>query len=298
MVACILWSSAFAAIKIGLDYIQPFCFAGIRFMLAGLLLVPLWLAERSRIVFDKHMYITAIKVAVLQTFVLYGLFYYAISRVSGAVAAIIIGSSPIVSALVAHYVCRDDKINRLKFICMFIGFAGIVMVVLARKPFSANGISELWGISVLLLGSVVSALASIVVSEDQKKVNPVFLNSFQLFFGGLMLFFVSLFVEGMPVFESLDIKFYGILFWLSFLSAAAFSIWFYLLQHDNVKVSELNFWKFLIPVLGAGLSWILLPTESPNFWMVCGMASVTFSVIWYNRMSAKELVLVRNDNNE
>jgi len=39
--ACLLWSTAFAGVKIGLEYASPFFLAGSRFMLAGLLLVPL-----------------------------------------------------------------------------------------------------------------------------------------------------------------------------------------------------------------------------------------------------------------
>ena len=42
ILACLLWSTAFAAIKIGLRYSDPIGFAGARFMLAGLLLVPFW----------------------------------------------------------------------------------------------------------------------------------------------------------------------------------------------------------------------------------------------------------------
>ena len=40
IIACLLWSSAFAGIKIGLRYTTPLQFAGIRFMLAGLLILP------------------------------------------------------------------------------------------------------------------------------------------------------------------------------------------------------------------------------------------------------------------
>ena len=38
--ACLLWSTAFAGVKIGLSYTTPFFLAGIRFLIAGLILVP------------------------------------------------------------------------------------------------------------------------------------------------------------------------------------------------------------------------------------------------------------------
>jgi drug/metabolite transporter (DMT)-like permease len=203
--------------------------------------------------------------------------------VSGAVASIIVGASPIVSAIIAHLVCQDDKLNNAKIVFMCTAALGVILVVLGTKPWSVGGISEVWGICLLITGSVVSSLANIIVSNDKKSINPVFLNSGQIFLGGCMLFLISIPLEGLPDWVALPIGFYFILGWLSFISAAAFSIWFYLLQHDNIKVSELNFWKFLIPVFGASLSWLFLADESPNTLTFSGMALVTFAVWKFNR---------------
>jgi drug/metabolite transporter (DMT)-like permease len=75
------------------------------------------------------------------------------------------------------------------------------------------------------------------------------------------------------------------LLWLSFMAAAAFSIWFRLLQRPGVKVSELNLFKFIIPVVGAILSWMLVPDEEPEWITVTGMIIITFSLIMFYRSS-------------
>jgi drug/metabolite transporter (DMT)-like permease len=67
--------------------------------------------------------------------------------------------------------------------------------------------------------------------------------------------------------------------WLSFLSAAAFSIWFQLLKREGVLVSDLNVWKFLIPVSGACLSWLVIPGESPEPSTVAGMMCIAVALI-------------------
>lgn len=283
IIACVLWSTAFVTIKFGLTHIKPFSFAGIRFMIAGVILLPFWAGKVGRKDFTPHSLLIVFKVASLQTLLLYGLFYYAITMVSGAVASIIVGASPIVSAIVAHFVCQDDKLNTAKFVFMSAAALGIILVVLGIKPWSVGGISEVWGICLLITGSVVSSLGNIIVSNDKKTINPVFLNSGQIFLGGCMLFLVSIPLEGAPDLVNLPTGFYFSLGWLSFVSAAAFSIWFYLLQHDNIKVSELNFWKFLLPVFGATLSWIFLADESPNALTFSGMALVAFAVWKFNR---------------
>ncbi|HRX12352.1 MAG TPA: hypothetical protein P5210_11915, partial [Draconibacterium sp.] len=75
-----------------------------------------------------------------------------------------------------------------------------------------------------------------------------------------------------------------------FLSAAAFAIWYTLLQRPGVKVSILNMWKFIIPALGAALSWILIKSEKPDWISVAGMLVITLSLVllnYANRKSAK-----------
>jgi drug/metabolite transporter (DMT)-like permease len=289
IISCLLWSSAFVVIKLGLEHTKPFSFAGIRFMLAGILLVPFWLGKVSRSDFTKRSLLVILKVAMMQTFILYALFYYAITMVSGAVTSIIVGVSPIASTIVPHFVTHDDKLNKTKIYCMSIALTGVVLVVLGTKPWAVGGLSELLGIMLLLAGAVVSAFANIIVSEDKKSINPVFLNSIQIFLGGVMLFVISIPLEGIPKVSGLSWFFYSILAWLAFLSATAFSLWFYLLQHDNVKVSELNFWKFLIPVFGATLSWIILPGESPNIMTLGGMFFIAFAVYRINK--GKDLIV-------
>lgn len=283
IIACIIWSTAFVTVKIGLTHMKPFSFAGIRFMLSGCILLPFWIRSTGLRGITTRSLLVIGKVALLQTFMLYGLFYYALTLVSGAVASIIIGASPIISAIVAHLVCRDDKLNRTKILCMLIAATGIVLVVLGMKPWEIGGRKEVFGLLLLMTGSIVSSLGNIIVSGDRKSINPLLLNSVQIFLGGFLLLVLSFFLEGTPDLSGHPISFYSVLGWLALVSAASFSIWFYLLQHDNVKVSELNFWKFLIPVFGATLSWVFLPDETPNILTVSGMVLVAYAVLIFNR---------------
>jgi len=54
-----------------------------------------------------------------------------------------------------------------------------------------------------------------------------------------------------------------------------------LLQRPEVKVSQLNLWKFIIPVFGAIFSWLLLPDESPHLSSVVGMVVIAASIVLF-----------------
>jgi drug/metabolite transporter (DMT)-like permease len=91
--------------------------------------------------------------------------------------------------------------------------------------------------------------------------------------------------------------YYASLGWLSFMSAVTFSIWFTLLKRPGVRVSGLNIWKFLIPVFGALLSWLILPDESPVMVQIVGMVFIVLSLIVLNMKFSrkKNSEIVRRD---
>ncbi|APG28672.1 hypothetical protein A7E78_13015 [Syntrophotalea acetylenivorans] len=287
VIACLLWSTAFVGVKVGLRYAGPFAFAGQRFMLSGLLLLPFWWARRpNRSTVCSHGGMI-LSVALFQTFILYGLFYFGMTLIPGALAAMVIGASPLVTAVLAHYCMPGDRLSAIKGSSLLLGGIGVAVLSLSRQPWvSASGLVELAGIGVLLLANVAGALGNILVARHRTKIDPVFLNSAQLFIGGLGLWLLSLLLEVQPA-EIVPWSYYAALGWLAFLSAAAFSIWFILLRRPGVRVSELNLWKFLIPVCGALFSWLLLPEEEPSLWPFAGMLCIAAAIVLFNLQSVR-----------
>jgi len=281
VLACLLWSTAFVGVKIGLRYSGPFSFAGIRFMLAGLLLVPFWWSRRPAFSEISANLKVIVLVSLFQTFFMYALFYQAMTMTSGAVAAILIGASPLTAAVTAHFAGADDRMTLPKTISLLLGMAGIVILSISRQPWqSPTGLREFTGIILLFFCTVSSALGNVLVAGEKSDMDPVFLNSLQIFLGGFLLFVVSLVMEGTP-FVLRPPAYYLALCWLSTLSAVAFTLWFVLLQRPGVRVSHLNLWKFIIPVFGAVFSWLLLPDESPRPASVFGMIIIASSIVLF-----------------
>lgn len=280
--ACLLWSTAFVAIKVGLRYSGPFSFAGLRFMLSGLMLAPFWWGRRPAPDRVRSHAGLLLAVAFFQTFVLYGLFYLGMTLISGALAAMVVGTSPLVAAVLAHYCMAGDRLTPSRSAGLLLGLVGVAILSVSRLPWaSPSGLRELAGILVLLLSQAGGAVGNILVARHRAELDPVFLNSAQIFIGGLALWLVSLPLETQPT-PALPWPYFAALGWLAFLSATAFSIWFLLLRRPGVRVSEINIWKFLIPVCGALLSWLLLPEEGPSLWPVTGMLCIAVAVVLFN----------------
>lgn len=278
--ACFLWGSAFAGAKIGLQYAEPIFLSGIRFTLAGLLLLPVMMFRKVNFWSEiKKHWLFMLLFAVVQTFMQYGLFFLGIDKVPGATSSIIVGAGPLFVAIMAHLSFKNDKLTLRKTAAILLGLSGIIFISLAKGKISTGNPEFYTGVGLLLLSVLVGGYTNIMVAKKKKSnISPYALTSFANFTGGIMLLITSLIVEKPTTFH-FPAEFYGALLWLAFISAAGFSLWYGLLNRPDVKVSELNIWKFLIPVTGSILSWILVKGESPDFPTILGMVVISAALL-------------------
>ena len=283
ILGCMLWSSAFAVVKIGLDYMPPSTFAGMRFLLAGLILAPFCAKPKAVAFALRRQKRLILWLSFLQTILLYGTFFVGMKLISGAQGAIIVGSGPLASALLAHWFMTDDRMTTGKACSIVLGIGGVAVLACASKPWSPAGMWQVLGMGLLMVGVISSAVSGILVARNRRAIHPMLLASLQMGFGGAVLLVIAAAFEDLPR-DMPPPHFFVSLAWLAFVSATAFSIWFYWLK--RVKVSELNRWKFLIPVFGAIISWVLLSGESPDWATVVCMVCVASAVLM-NQIDAR-----------
>lgn len=279
ILACILWSSAFAGIKIGLEYTAPLQFAGIRFMLAGLLTLTLCRNFRVEMGIALRNKKKILVISFFQTGLMYTCFYLGISRVPASATAVIIGGGPLFVALLAHFLNgHSERMTLKKGIALSIGFLGIIVLSFMKDSDIERPTSALFGMMILIVASLSGSYGNILVSNKRPDMSPLLLNAIQIFMGGMLIFVLSLIFED-DHFIPRPFPYYASLIYLSFLSAGAFTLWFTVLSREEVKVSEINVWKFMIPVLGAILSWLLIPDESPTWYTFAGMMFIGTAVL-------------------
>jgi drug/metabolite transporter (DMT)-like permease len=276
-----MWSTAYPFIKIGLQYSTPLHFAGSRFIISGLMILPFTIRPREyikMIVINKNL---AVWVTVLQTLVNYILFYIGMSYVPGAIGAVIVGAQPFVTAVVSRIMIKEERFTLAKVMTIVLGLAGIVLVSAGRQGLHLSGPHELIGVAMIFTANISTATSNVLVSKNAKNMNPLVLSSFSLLTGGIIIFFLSFVFEDVPSKPDFPLNYWLALAWLAFMSAFTFSKWYVLLKRPEVKVSELNLWKFIIPVFGAILSWIIVPDENADWITIVGMIIISLSLIYF-----------------
>ncbi len=287
VLACILWGSAFAGAKIGFRYADPIWLSGLRFTLAGLLLVPVMVAGRVDLKGALKHWRFMLFFAFVQTFMQYGLFFMGLSKVPGAISSIIIGAGPLFVAIMAHVALKNDKMTGRRIAGIILGLSGIAFISLAKGNMSAGNPSFYAGVGLLVLSNIIGSFTNImVVKKKEYNISPVALTAFANFTGGIMLLIMAFVVEK-PRIGVYPVEFYGVLLWLALISAVSFSLWYGELQRPGVKVSELNMLKFLIPVTGSILSWLLIPGEKPDLPTVTGIVIISLA-LWLQQMPRRK----------
>lgn len=281
VLASVLWAIVNPVIKTGLSYeMTPMNFAGLRFTSVGIILfIYTWHKGMWEEIKENRKLFTLL--TIVNIFLGYASFYIGVNLVDGAISSIIMGTTPFVNIILSHIMTENDKLNKHKIISIFISLAGLLMIVGVKGSGNPIGAIGFVGIGLLYMNIIFQGYSAIKVAEYKANIDPIFLNAVQMFFGGFLLYLTGVGIEGYRNFIGKPIGFYLSLGTLVFVSVFAFSFWFMALQDKNTKVSEVNMCRLINPILGAILSWIMLPDEKPTFNTVVGMIIIVFSLVFY-----------------
>ncbi len=291
---CALWGSAFPFIKLGYQFFEipsdasssQILFAGIRFTVAGMMAIALGSISEKRLLYPSKKALPKVLIlSLLQTVIQYIFFYIGLANTTGVKSSIINGSGVFWTILAAVVVWRMEKFDTRKAIGCILGFAGVVLINLEKGGLDFS--FSLVGEGFILLSSISSALSSGAVKRFSQGEHPVMLAGWQFFLGGIVMTVCGLALGGkLTVWNAPGV---GVLLWLSFVSAAAYSLWSLLLKYH--PVSKVAVFGFARPLFGVALSALLLH-ETQNFSLMTAAAlvlvSVGIAVIYYKKPKAEK----------
>lgn len=261
---CALWGSAIPFIKTGYkafsisdsDTATQILFAGIRFFLAGILTVAMGSIAQKKLIYPKSgsSLFRAAKLSVFQTIIQYVFFYIGLAHTSGVKASILDGISVFIAIFVSCIIFRMEKLTALKIIGSLIGFAGVFLINISSGEVKTFLDFSLTGEGFLILSTVGYACSSVFMKRYSVYDDTSMLSGYQFIIGGAVMTAAGILFGGKI--ESFTAQGIGILIYLAFVSAAAYSVWALLLKYNDV--SHVAVYGFLTPVFGSVFSTLML----------------------------------------
>lgn len=283
----LLWGSAYPALKIGYelfaidtaDVFGKIAFAGYRFAISGLLVLLFHGVIYKKLTFPKGKDLLQIVfLGLMLTSIHYTFFYVGLANTTGVNGAILNGTGTFFSVVMAHFFYQDDRLNAPKAMGTLIGFGGVVLISLTGQTGFHLQFNVL-GDGLIILAAFVNSLGFIYSKKLSQRMNTVALTGYQLLFGGAFLVLVAL-TNGAPL-QGFTFASTSLLMYLSFLTAAAFSIWTTLFKYN--AVSSISLYKFLIPIFGALLSALILGENLFRWTNLAALLLVSLGIYTVNR---------------
>lgn len=217
-----LWGTAFLFITLGLESFSPILFAAFRFDVAGLavLAVALALAQRRRHVAatataggryafllprGKAQWTAILVAAILNVGMYHVLLFYGQRTLSPAIAAVIVGLNPILTTVASRAFLTDERVGWGGILGLVLGFAGIVVLALAKPGASLapRDLADMFAVDaqrsamLLALGAIAAwAIGSTLVRRTRHGMDVYAFTAWQMLVGAALLHVGALLVEG------------------------------------------------------------------------------------------------------
>src|SRR6478752_9742773 len=140
---CVVWSSTWLAIKIGLRDLPPISFVAIRFLIAIAVLLAVSIGRTRLLPLRRKDYGVLAITGILMFAVNYTLLFWAELHVSSGLAAVLQATIPIFGMMFAHWMLPDEPLRLPKFAGAIIALGGVT--VICARLLGFNGPLAFWG---------------------------------------------------------------------------------------------------------------------------------------------------------
>jgi len=286
ILVCIIFGTTFLTIKIGIEAGAPPLFsAGIRFFLAGIILMIIFKLKRKEIM--PHIFSKRIMYAgFCLTFMTFASLYWSEQYISSGLAAVLSATGPMMILLIQAKRNRE-KLQKEQLVALVIALIGVIFVSL---PGMHQQVSFIWSIAciVLVIGELFYGIGSIRSKEilsDLSNVSPFLINGIQMFYGGILLLIVSIIVEqpNVTVLTSWSVQ-WPILYLIFIGSIGGHGLYYWLLSKTNPVFPST--WLYVSPLIAIIVGYIVLG-EPLNPTMGMGACLILIGVFLANRSTLR-----------
>ena len=271
---CIVWSSTWLVIKIGLRDLPPISYAGIRFVIAVIVLLAVSVGRVRLLPQRRSDYVLLAFTGVLMFAVNYGLLFWGELHVSSGLAAVLQATIPIFGMVFAHLMLPDEPMRLQKLTGSLLALGGVAIICARLLGF--NGVMAFWGGLGIVFGAAGAAFSNVLLKARVLQVAPAMIAAWQMIFGTAPLLVTGFVVEGNPFrFHWTALSIFCLLYLAVIGSALAFLLLYWLLP--RMTVTRLQTISLITPPGAVALGWAV-GGEKFSLWSLVGACFVLAGV--------------------
>lgn len=268
----LLWGYAWLLMKIALDYMGPFTFAFLRFVVGSLTMMAI--VYLRRIPLPGRADIPAlVALGFLQTAFVFPLVMYGMLFVTAGKSSILLYSMPVWSIILAYFYL-NERVTKKKLAGILLGTLGLTLI-LGWDVLREQNLKIILGESLIVLAAVSWGAANVFIKKRFQDSNKLFVSAWQMLFGTVGLGIVYLFTEwGKPI-HLTPLSVWSVFFCGVFASAFCFTGWYVVLAKTDTTAASISI--LFVPVVALFAGWIHLH-EQINTGIIIGTILISAGV--------------------
>lgn len=273
-----LWGPSFLFIKVAVEDIPPMTMVLGRVGTGAILLLFLLRLQGSRLPKWGPVWKHIAVVALIHNAIPFVLFSWGEQYIDSALAAILNGTVPFFTIILAHFFAENDRITPVKLTGILVGFGG--MVLLAIPSFGDGLEATTWGILAITAASFLYGVAIVYTRNHLRGLQPLAAPTGQMMIATLYMLPLSLLVDRPYLLPMPSLASLGSMLALGvFGTALAFTVYYKLLE--RASASYVSMTTYMIPVFGVILGAIFL-SEAITWERVAGCGLILLGVMIVN----------------
>ncbi len=254
VVLCLVWSSTWLAIKVGLHDLPPISFVAIRFLIAVGVLVTVSLGRVRLLPSSRSDYPLLAFTGLLMFAVNYPLLFWGEKHVSSGLAAVLQATIPIFGMFSAHWLLPDEPMRWQRLAGALVALSGVALI--CGRLLDRSGIMAFWGGLGIVFGAAGAAFSNVLLKRRALELAPAMIAAWQMIFGIVPLIALGFAVEGSPIrFHWTATAWFCVLYLAVIGSALTFLLLYWLLP--RMTVTNLQTISLITPPGAVAFGWFL-----------------------------------------
>ena len=251
---CVIWSSTWLAIKVGLRDLPPISFVAIRFVIAVVVLVAVSLGRVRLLPKRRSEWALLAFTGVLMFAMNYGLLFWGEQHVSSGLAAVLQATIPIFGMLFAHLLIPSEPLRWQRVAGALLAIGGVALI--CGRLLDRNGVMAFWAGLGIVIGGAGAAFSNVLLKQRALDLAPAMIAAWQMIFGTIPMLVLGAVVEGNPLRFHWSGMALFCLFYLAVIgSALTFLLLYWLLP--RMSVTNLQTISLITPPGAVAFGWLL-----------------------------------------
>ncbi len=277
MIMVLIWSTTWAALKIGLEDTPPAVGLSVRFAIAAVVLITLCKIRKIKFLFTSAHIRLYLIVGIFNMALSYFFTYYGTQFIPSSLSSILWSTMPIMLGIQAHFFIQEEKLNLTRFFAILIATIGVMMILSDQKLIINKKV--LSGSLIVLLAVFMGTFPNIYTKKFKPGYNPLVLTGMAMAIASI---FHALYAAFMQQWQTANwtLASIGSAVYLGiFGSAVTFSIYYYLIR--KMSVVKVSFLTFITPITASIIGWIFL-NETITFKEMLGCFIIFSGIFLYD----------------